>query len=1126
MNARIKRILSFVLASIMLLGSLSLPAFADTNDSGEVPADTLTTGAANDDIYRIKYNKEQLEKLIGVDSYYAYRELNKKKPLGKTTLKFSAVDLYRAAQEAYAAGEDIPETTVADEIKIVDASTINSYAGILYDNCETIDGNKVEELPTGEVLVTPDHGETVLLFEVPKGMAGNYAVRFTYISTEQTDAEEESAMNMKDTSVPTTIERMMYLNDKLPFAETKYLYFPRAWEYEYDAIPNADTLNNNFGIDTSKYKVNDEGIITNPDDALLEALGFDPEIYDIITTEKDVKGETVIVNKIYDTEYGCYTFPKDKNGNDTRPRRWEVPAWQTYYVRDWLGYEIDPFQFYLEEGKNTMTLVANREGMILHSIEFYPYEEEMEYDDWYKYMTEEKGVKEITDCESIKVQAENPTYTSVQNIIPSNDRTSSITEPQDPACIKYNILDTGNANNWMKYKVTVPKSGLYSISFRFRQNSLIGMFTSRRVKINNEVQFREASYLRFMYNTEFQSTFATDGKRNFLFYLNEGENVIEIEAVLGEMVEYVYEIEQLIEKLNDTYQRMLKITGPIPDTYRDYGFYQLVPEDIKTIANAANQLYAMEKSIVKMTGEEGDQSNTLLTIAELLDKMASDEYEIAPNFLTFKNYIISLSDWLYAALGQPLKLDFFVIGPANLAKNELPQATATVWQTIKFECSAFVASFTMDYTTIGFRDDSATMGKKDYELEMWAIADRESMLITRYLVDNYFSAPGMEGEGIKLRIKVITAGLTEAILAGIGPDISFLDTVNTVTFGMRTALEPLEDMDGFDVICSQYPQGLVDKMGMYTEDSGGKYHYYGLPTTLVVPITFYRLDVLSELGLEPPETWSALKSAMPALLSNNLEVGLPNGLVGTQMMLYQRDGLDMYKNEGRQINLDDPEALAAFKDLCELFQKYNCPVAYDITRFRTGEIPIMVAEDGITTYNQLMTFYELRGLWQMEPVIGTLDENGNINRTAVANTQAMIMPADGDHTDDDKASIWRFMKWYCGEESQRRQAREAIAVSQPTNKFSTANREALLSQKWTEQEKSAITEIWDNVTAVREYPGSYIVPQYAQFAFLAAYNEGANPADAMLEQINYINKEITRKRQEFGLDYIEVGASD
>ena len=38
---------------------------------------------------------------------------------------------------------------------------------------------------------------------------------------------------------------------------------------------------------------------------------------------------------------------------------------------------------------------------------------------------------------------------------------------------------------------------------------------------------------------------------------------------------------------------------------------------------------------------------------------------------------------------------------------------------------------------------------------------------------------------------------------------------------------------------------------------------------------------------------------------------------------------------------------------------------------------------------------------------------------------------------------------------------------------------------------------------------------------MAAYNDGADPVEALLGYIDNINAEITRKRQEFGLAYFD-----
>lgn len=1160
MNVRIKRILAFLMATIMFTGVLSASMIIAAQDGVVGHADLSS-------VY--EYNAARLEKLIGVDSYMNYiknleRDGAESAPAG-TVIDITYENLVaikdeegnwvadpmtdiifadgtpltedeRAALDAYLAANGMDKLTSAvawadvigdNEEKREVITTTAQVSVIEAKDTKATDTNfeyvAEEDKVKGDdkVVSTGETGDTVFAFEIPEGQEGFYCINVTYTTNPQSSDDE----NLKDSEISTTIERMLYIDGKLPFSESRYLYFPRCWQYEYmtEGALNGKTLEEVYG---------DEEYNGEPRFYFSDKLGLD--------------GTPLIM----DRKYNAYTFPMDKNGNDTRPRRWEVPMWQEYYVRDWLGYDMDPFQFYFTEGTHTITLVANREEMIIKEIELLPYEQEPSYDEFLAQLEAEGKYNVVTDCEPIKVQAENPKYISVQNVIPGNDRTSSITEPQDPAVIKYNTLENGNNNNWMKYEVEVPEAGLYNLAFRFRQNSLIGMFSSRRVKINGELQFREASQLRFMYNTEFQSTWANNGDdTQYMFYLEEGVNTIEIEVVLGEMEDYVYQIEQIIDELNDVYQEMIQITGPIPDSNRDYSFQKLVPDCIVTIGDAAQELYTIAESIVELTGAEGDQTNTLLTIAETLKLMAMNEYEIAPNFLTFKNYIIALSDWLYAALGQPIKLDYFVICGSE---EELPQAVSSTGQKVWFECQAFVASFTMDYTTIGFSDDGMT--EQSMSIEMWAIADRESMLITRYLVDNYFSAKGCPGEGISLRIKVITAGLQEAIIAGIGPDVSFLDTVNTITFGMRTAIEPVDQMEGFQDIMDEFSYDYYElsqseeyagmnaqeknaaidipleenpwfkKVSMYDKNSNGEYRTYGIPTTLIMPMSFYRIDVLHELeNVGLPSTWTELIAAMPALLNGNLDCGISTGLPGAQLFIYQQKDGDLFKDDGKASNLDSKDSLSAFKTLCELFQKYSCPVAYDITRFRTGEVPIMVSEDGITIYNTLMSYYELRGLWKMAPAIGTeiYSEDGKtveyVNHNAVANTVAMIMPRDKKRSEEEKEAIWTYIKWYCGSESQQRQAREAMAVSLPTNKYSTANVEAFLAQKWTDEEREAVKGILQNLVTVPEYPGSYILTQYVSFAFLNAYNQGQNPADAMLEQVTYINKEITRKRQEFGL---------
>lgn len=65
------------------------------------------------------------------------------------------------------------------------------------------------------------------------------------------------------------------------------------------------------------------------------------------------------------------------------------------------------------------------------------------------------------------------------------------------------------------------------------------------------------------------------------------------------------------------------------------------------------------------------------------------------------------------------------------------------------------------------------------------------MLITRRIIDSSFTPQ----YNIGVTIKVITAGIEQAVLAGIGPDVyPDMATTNVITWGLRTAAEPLNEL--------------------------------------------------------------------------------------------------------------------------------------------------------------------------------------------------------------------------------------------------------------------------------------------------------------------------------------------
>ena len=115
------------------------------------------------------------------------------------------------------------------------------------------------------------------------------------------------------------------------------------------------------------------------------------------------------------------------------------------------------------------------------------------------------------------------------------------------------------------------------------------------------------------------------------------------------------------------------------------------------------------------------------------------------------------------------------------------------------------------------------------------------------------------------------------------------------------------------------------------------------------------------------------------------------------------------------------------------------------------------------------------------------------------------------------------MKWYVGEDCQVNYSNEMVAILGDSAKHPTANIKALESMPWTTAEYLQLALQFENLASIPNYPGSYIIGRYTQFAFLAAYDDLKNPADELLSYIPTINSEIARKRKEFDLEVLEDG---
>ena len=924
----------------------------------------------------------------------------------------------------------------------------------------------------------------------------------------------------------TSIQRVFRIDGTIPFSEARYITMPKVWRSEY--VKGEVLVGKNENANDYLNAAAAAGI-----EATAETREDGTYIlysYPALWTEENTK--------LIDENVIRY-FRIDVDNNEIRNSMAQTPEWREFELKDVDGYYTESFEFVFEAGEHIISLEAVNEPVTIKSIRLVPHESLKSYADYSsQYAGEKKG------SSVLKIEAEFPNATSTQTVYPVEDRTCAINSPVSAA---QTLLNTIGGDKWqtsgqaVEYTFKVNDSGMYNIVTRFRQNILDGIYTSRALYVYsdgvaegakgyyNGIPFTEATELVFNYSTDWQAgalqymTKVTDENGNVTaseyhdieLYFEAGvEYTIKFEVSLGSMGSTIRRLSESMESINGDYLDILQLTGANPDKYRDYGFYRIMPDTIIDLKRQADVLDEISAEMAATAGVKSTNSATLVKIATLLRRMHGDEDEIARNLDQLKSYLGTFGTLLSDTKTQPLQIDFIMI---QSSEQKLPKAKPNFFQSFGHEIASFFQSFIRNYDRMGATEE---LSDSDDVVEVWLATGRDQAQVVRNLINNDFTPVYNVPVNLKL---VAGATLLPSILAGSGPDVYIgLGEDNVINYAIRGALEAVEDMEGFyDLAINPETRCFNDAamMVLGIEDSEGDYHYYGLPENQSFPMMFIRTDILADLNIEIPKTWDDILEAVPILQSQNMEIALSSDY---KMFLYQMGGT-LFADDGMRINLDSNTALESFETMCNMFTMYSFPYKYDFeNRFRTGEMPIGIASY-IGTYNKLVVYAtEIRGMWQFVPLPGMVDAEGNINNVSVSTVSAIVM-ITGIENEKTKTEAWEFMKWHCGAQCQSDYANEMAAILGDSAKHSTANLDALSSLPWTTDEYKNVALQFNNLASIPNYPGSYIIGRYTKFAFLDAYNDKADPTTELLSYITTINKEITKKRNEFGLETLEIG---
>lgn len=814
--------------------------------------------------------------------------------------------------------------------------------------------------------------------------------------------------------------------------------------------------------------------------------------------------DRVQLNKVWINEED---IKEDAKGNQVRPSQVQQGMWQVTDIKDVDGLFNDPLIFYLEKGSHTITLDGTRADLCIEYLKFHNPVNVDTYQDYVSSIDTSVTV-ESTPSTLIRVEGEKAKYKSNSTLYPTYDKDSYLVSPSDPVKQMYNTIGDATwsqALQTITWEVNVENDGWYKLGIKSRQQEMRGFYSNRRIYIDGQVPCEELNQVKFYYSTDWSVVTPQDEDGNDTYvYLTKGTHELVMEVIPGEIGDSMRQLDDIVLKINNYYRQILMITSPNPDKYTDYYVHTKIPDLVPTFEEISQSLKDIQANIESLSHSEGSEASTLEQMTVILDKCVEKPLQI-PNYLSqIKDNVTAISSWMRDYREQPLEIDYIELASAD---QDFTSTKENFFKSASFSFKSFVGSFTDDYNVLS--DTSSNDA-----ITVWVGLGRDQAQVVKELVESEF----IPETGIPVAVNLVQGTLVEATLAGKGPDISLFSAGELpVNLAVRGLLTDLSQFDDFDEVTSNFQENATIP---YTYD--GK--CYGIPLEQNFPMMFYRKDVLSELGFDhAPETWNELLEMLPAFQRSYMSVGLVTPTVNvsaateaghTFATLMLQNGLNYYNDDQTATSFDNIKAVQSFEQWTDFYTKYDFEQTYDaFNRFRTGEYPIVI--QNYSFFNQLaVASPEINGLWDMTVIPGTVREDGTISHaTNSMGTCGIIFNKVSSEED-----AWKFLKWFSSTDVQVEYGTSIEGLMGQMGRYATANTEALTKLSWSSSELATLQSQQSELNEIAIIPASYAVTRNVMNAFRETVNNAENPRDTLMWYNRDINAEITRKRENLGLD--------
>ena len=627
------------------------------------------------------------------------------------------------------------------------------------------------------------------------------------------NAEESEFVSSDSQNTSTNSEYVNYLNDKKAYHKEKYNnenYYPTTpgIVLNVDSNDSSKTVKitqADDSVDEFTFTVSQAGFY-NMYLKYQTIEGYSSSIERILKikgpneSEAEVPfagADTLTFSRVWVDSDEAYTsegkLKTDTRGNELKPKQIEkLGSVCEAYFKDYMGYETEAYQFYFDEGQNTVVFEASKEPVIIEELKLVSVQKQVDYKTYLAELLANNEIKLENNAtgKMNTIQAERAKAKSSPTLYPTTDRSSSKTEPYSYTKTMLNSIG-GNSwkvlGDWIEWEFEVPEDGYYNISMRAKQNMVRGMYSSRIVYIDGKVLFEELNDIQYSYENKWQNVTLGNDEGDFLFFFKKGEkHTIRMEVTLGKYAELIERLQAMVSELNTVYREIISYTTVTPDAYRDYQLHVRFPELKPNLQKYADELNAISTSIADISDGKSDKTGVIDSVVIQLEDFIKDNLRSIPSRLnTFSNNISSLGTLLNTLRELPLMIDEIYVHTPDV---ELEKPNEGFFRGLWDSVVSFFLSFFIDYSSISETENSSD---SERSIEVWMTLGRDQANVIRNLIDTDFS----KKKGIKVELKLTGADvLLKATLAGIGPDVALnVDSSLPVNYALRNAVLDLSE---------------------------------------------------------------------------------------------------------------------------------------------------------------------------------------------------------------------------------------------------------------------------------------------------------------------------------------------